>query len=350
MTYKIPVSEPSIGELEKKYVAEVMESGWISSQGPMVKRFEEEFAKKMGAKYGIAVSSGTNALQLAVEALHLSPGDEVLVPDFTMIASAWAVQDAGAKPVFVDCDDDLNIDVTEIEEHITNKTKAIMPVHIYGRQCNMKAIREIAYEYGLRIIEDSCEAHGIQLEGDMACYSLFANKIVSSGEGGIVVTNDKYFAEQIRHLRGMAFNYAHTFHHKKKAHNFRFTAIQAAIALAQTERLNEILEKRKLIEKWYDEGLAHIPQVELMPKRDVLWMYDVLAEDRDGLVRRLESEGIETRVFFRPMTMQPMYKVEPHKETMGSRYFRSGLYLPTFTDISEEEVKVVCKAIKNYYA
>ena len=349
MTYRIPVSKPSITDLEKKYLKECIDSGWISSQGLFVERFEEAFAKFTGCKYAVACSSGTNAIQLALEALHLSEGDEVIVPEFTMIATAWATTDAGAKPVFVDCGDDLNIDVSKIEEEITKRTKAILPVHIYGRQCNMDAIMELAYEYGLRVIEDSCEAHGVPLRGDIACFSLFANKIISSGEGGVCVTNDHYLAEQMRHLRGMAFNYAHTFYHKKKAHNFRITSLQAAVALAQVERVEDTLAKRREIEKWYDEGLKDIPEIIKMPKRNVLWMYDCLAQDRDELVCYLESQGIETRVFFRPMSGQPMYFNPAYTELEAYRFFNIGLYLPTFTDMELSQVEEVCNKIKQFY-
>jgi dTDP-4-amino-4,6-dideoxygalactose transaminase len=349
MIYKIPVSRPSITDKEKAYLKECIDSGWISSQGPFVERFEKAFAGFTDHKHAVSCSSGTNAIQLAVESLHLSPGDEVIVPEFTMIATAWAVTDAGAIPVFVDCGDDLNIDVLKIEAKITKRTKAIIPVHIYGRQCDMDAIMDIAYEYGLRVIEDSCEAHGIKPRGDIACFSLFANKIFSSGEGGVCVTNDEYLAEQMRHLRGMAFNYAHTFYHKKKAHNFRMTSLQASVALAQVERAKEILDKRLLIQKWYDKGLEGVMGITKMPSRNVLWMYDVLAERRDELVQFLEKEGIETRVFFRPMSAQPMYYNENWKDLNATKFFNEGLYLPTFTDITKQEVDEVIKAIKKFY-
>lgn len=176
-----------------------------------------------------------------------------------MIASAWAVTYTGATPVFVDCGDDLNIDVTRIEEKITARTKAVMPVHIYGRRCDMDAIMDIAYQYNLRVVEDSAEAHGIRPVGDIACYSLFANKIITAGEGGIRLTDDPKLAGQMQHLRAMAFTKDHSFLHKKVAYNYRMTAMQAAVALAQTERLDDILEVRRGIEKRYDEGWPMSP-------------------------------------------------------------------------------------------
>jgi len=345
---KIPVSKPSITDLEKKYVNEALNDGWISSQGPHVKKFEETWANYNGMNYGVACSSGTTALQIAVEALHLSPEDEIIVPEFTMIATAWAVSQAGAKPVFVDCGGDLNIDVNKIEEAITPRTKAIIPVHIYGRQCDMDRIMQIAYEYNLRVIEDSAEAHGVKPRGDIACFSLFANKIINAGEGGICVTNDKHLAEQMNHLKAMAFNKDHTFYHPKMAHNYRMTNLQAAFALGQAERIGEILEKRRQIEQWYDEGLNGIKGVTLMPKRNVLWMYDILADNREKLMVHLAKEGIETRRFFKPMSAQKNY-FNPEKKLRAMWYSMRGLYLPTYTDLTKEDVDLICSKVKEFY-
>lgn len=341
---KYPVSKPTITELERRYVSEVMESGNISSISPFVGKFEESFASYHKALYGVACSSGTNALTLAVRALGLGEGDEVIVPDFTMIASAWGVTYSGAKPVFVDCGDDLNIDVTKIEEKITPRTKAIMAVHIYGRQCNMKEIMRIAYEYNLYVIEDSCEAHGVPLVGDIACFSLYGNKIITSGEGGICVTNSERLMKQMQHLRSVTFDVKHTFHHKKMGYNFRMTGLQAAVALAQVERIDEILEKRKQIEAWYDK---YLPESIKMPKRDVLWMYDVKVDDKDKFMQLLEEKGIETRPFFKPMRMQVQYYDEAYKSSNAYKMSQVGLYLPTYFDLTEEDVKYISEAVIN---
>ena len=346
---KIPVSQPDLSGNELKYVVDCIKRNWISSKGDYVEKFEKAFAKFHKMKYGVACSSGTTALILALASLGIKEGDEVIVPEFTMIATAWAVSFLGAKPVFVDCDDDLNIDVSKIEEKITPRTKAIIPVHIYGRQCKMKEILRIAYEYNLWVIEDSCEAHGIKPKGDIACFSLFANKIITAGEGGICLTNSERLAKQMKHLRAMAFDKDHTFLHKKFAFNFRMTNLQAAIALAQTERLEKILEKRKKIEKWYDECLEGIKGIKKMPKRDVLWMYDILAEKRDKLRKWLEKNGIETRVFFKPMSMQPMYFNPDYKKLKAYQFSQKGLYLPTFTSLTKSKVKYICQKIKEFY-
>ncbi len=349
MTYKYPVAKPCLKGNELKYVEEAINNGWISSQGDYVKRFETAFANWNGVNYGVACSSGTAALTIALRALGIGKGDEVIVPEFTMVASAWAVSYTGATPVFVDCKEDLNINEELIEEKITERTKAIMPVHIYGRKCNMEKIMDIAYNYNLFVIEDSAEAHGVKLVGDIACFSLFANKIISSGEGGICVTNNKRLAEQMIHLRGMAFTPQHDFIHKKLAYNFRMTNLQAAVALAQLERINEFLQKRKQIEFWYDENLKDISNITLMPKRDVLWMYDTITENREELQKYLEEQGIETRKFFRPMSQQPMYFDENWKNLNAVKFSGGGIYLPTYFELTEEDIKFIASKIKEFY-
>lgn len=349
MSIKYPVSRPSLKGQELAYVTETITDGWISSQGPYVRRFEEAFAEYSGIAHGVACSSGTTALTLALRALGIGPGDEVIVPEFTMVASAWAVSHTGATPVFVDCADDLNIDPAKIEEKITPRTKAVMPVHIYGRRCGMDAIMNIAHDYNLRVVEDSAEAHGVPPVGDVACYSLFANKIITSGEGGICLTNDPRLAEQMAHLRAMAFTEDHSFLHKKLAYNFRMTAMQGAVALAQVEQLDEFLALRREIERRYDEGLKGIPGITLMPPRDVLWMYDLRAERRDELRSFLSAEGIETRVFFKPMSRQPGYHDPVWPYLNASRFSEDGLYLPTYTELTAADQAYVTGKIRAFY-
>ena len=352
----IPVSKPDLKGNELRYVTDCIKSGWISSKGDYVRKFEERFAEYHGMKYGIACSSGTTALFLALKALGIGKNEEdiVIVPEFTMVASAWAVSYTGAKIIPVDCGEDFNINVDKLERVLqgdnSGRIKAIMPVHIYGRQCDMDRIMKLAYEYGIRIIEDSCEAHGIKPVGDIACFSLFANKIITAGEGGICLTNDKYFAEQIRHLANMAFDAEHTFLHKKIGYNFRMTNLQAAVALAQMERIDEILEKRRRIERWYDKSLKNVSGITILPKRDVVWYYDVLAFERDGLKEYLSKNEIETRVGFKPMSQQPMYFNEDYQKLLAYKYSLNTLYLPTFTSMTKTEVDYVCKKIKEYYA
>jgi len=349
MKYKYPVAKPSLKGNELEYVTNVVKTGWISSQGNYIEQFEKKFAEGNNMKYGIACSSGTNALTLALRALNIRKGDEVIVPEFTMIASAWAVDYAGGKPVFVDCKDDLNINEILIEKKINEKTVAIMPVHIYGRRCNMDKIMDLAYNYNLRVVEDSAEAHGIKPIGDIACFSLYANKIITAGEGGICLTNDKRLEEQMIHLRSMAFTPQHDFLHPKRAYNFRMTNLQGAVALAQLERIDEILQKRKKIEENYNKGLENIKGVTILPKRDVLWMYDALFEKRGELQKYLEENGIETRKFFRPMSQQPMYFNENWKELNAVKFSDSGLYLPTYEDLSKDDQDEIISKIRNFY-
>ncbi|WP_086665421.1 DegT/DnrJ/EryC1/StrS family aminotransferase [Lentzea kentuckyensis] len=349
MTFQYPVSKPSLGGREHEYVFKAVDSGWISSQGSYVAQFEQEFAQYNDIAHGVSCSSGTAALTLALRALGVGPGDEVIVPEFTMIATAWAVTYTGATPVFVDCGDDLNIDVARIEEKITSRTKVIMPVHVYGRRCDMDAIMALAHDHGLRVVEDSAEAHGVRPVADIACFSLYANKIITSGEGGIAITDDPWLAGQMRHLRGMAFSDDHSFLHKKLAYNFRMTNMQAAVALAQVERLPEILAGRREIERRYDAGLAGISGITLMPQRDVLWMYDLRAQRRDQLREFLKRNGIETRLFFKPMSRQPGYLDPNWPQLNASRFSEDGLYLPTYSELTEADQNHIVGKVREFY-
>lgn len=348
MRLEYPVSRPHLAGKEMAYLTEAIETGWVSSQGPLVRRFEEEFATYNGVGHGVACASGTGALTLALRALGIGPGDEVLVPEFTMIASAWAVTYTGATPVFVDCADDLNLDVSLIEDKITPRTKAIMPVHVYGRRCDMDAIMNIAFEYNLRVVEDSAEAHSVRPVGDVACFSLFGNKIITAGEGGVCVTDDARLAAQMKHLRGMAFSEKHDFIHKKLAYNLRMTNLQAGVALAQLERIDEILAARKRIEMYYDQALTGVDGITRMPPRDVLWMYDVLADDRDGLMAHLLRDGIDTRYFFQPMSRQPMYYDENWPSLNAARFAARGLYLPTYVGLTEQDQERIVASVRSF--
>ena len=333
---KYPVCKPDLSGLELEYVTNAVKTGWISSKGKYIQEFEKTFADWNGMKHALTCNSGTSALFLALKAIGIKEGDEVIVPEFTMIASAWAVTHCGATPVFVDCDDRLCIDVEKIEEKITSKTKAIMPVHIYGRQCDMKAIKKIAIDNNLIVIEDCAESLGVKPEGDVACFSLFANKLITAGEGGVCLTNNPRIARQIELLKGMYFDEAHTFLHPKVGYNLRMTNVQAAVALAQTKRLFGIIEKRDLIEEWYNK---YIPKNFQMPKRNMLWMYDVRVDDPKQTLERLEKLGVEGRYFFKPMSRQPMYFNENYVSLKAHKFSEKGIYLPTYTALNEDEVR-----------
>jgi perosamine synthetase len=349
MTLRYTSSQPYLTGRERSYVVEAVESGWISARGPLVGRFEEEFARYHGAARGVACSSGTAALTLALRALGVGPGDEVLVPEFTMIATAWAVTYTGATPVFVDCGDDVNIDVALIEPKITPRTKVIMPVHIHGRRCDMDEIMRLAFEYNLRVVEDSSHAHGVRPAGDIACFSLHATKIITSGEGGICVTDDNRLADQMAHLRNMAISSDHSALHAKLAYNFRMTSLQAGVALAQTEKLDEMLDLRAAIGKRYDAGLEGIADITQMPPREVLWMYDLRAGRREELREFLLQEGIETRVFFKPMSQQPMYFDPEWPSLNASRFAADGLCLPAYAGLTESDTDYIIDRVRRFY-
>lgn len=347
---KIPVSKPDLSGNELKYVTDCIESGWVSCRGPYVTKFEEAWAKYNGYKYGVSTSSGTTALLIALRAIGVGEGDEVIVPEFTMIATAWAVEYTRATPVFVDCDSNGLMTPEDAEEKITSKTKAIIPVNIYGNQCDYKGFKQLAHDYNLRIVEDAAESHGIKAEGDIACYSLFGNKIITSGEGGICLTNDKHLYEQMFHLKEMAYDDDHTFLHKKLGYNFRMTNMQAAVALAQVERIDELLAKRRQVSDWYDKELNSIESYLVQPLGSiVVWYYCILVENREGLLRHLEKNGVEARRFFKPMSMQPMYLGE-YKRLRAHTLSETGIQLPTYPDMKKEDVKYVCNIIKEFYS
>lgn len=351
--YKYPVAQPDLNGNELRYVTEAVKSGWVSSSGPFVARFEEAFARWCGTEYAVACSSGVAGLTLALRALGIGPQDEVIVPEFTMIASAWAVTYTGAKPVFVDCADDLNIDVKNIEKKLTSRTKAIMPVHIYGRPCDMVAINKIAEKHNLFVVEDACEAHGASIGeqkvgtfGQIGVFSLFGNKIITAGEGGIAVCDDENLAREMRYLRAMSFENEHSFLHKKVGYNFRMTNLQAAVALAQIEGIELFLEKRKKIQEWYDLSLKDwtLPR----PEGSVLWMYDVVvdADERKEIIQRLAINGIESRLFFKPMSMQPMYEGS-YLGLNAYAFSTSGFYLPAYTHLTQLDVEMICQKFLN---
>jgi dTDP-4-amino-4,6-dideoxygalactose transaminase len=325
-----------------------MDSEWISSKGPYVEKFEKAWAKRNQRKYGVACSSGTTALTIALRACGIKKGDRVIVPEFTMVATAWAVNYVGATPVFVDCDDKLNINPEKLKEKLatTKNVRAVIPVSVYGRRYSGAVTTAIKNHnknhQRVWVIEDLAEAHGTLPRGDIACYSLFGNKILSSGEGGICLTSDTKLAELMAWYRSMCFNKEHTFLHPDIGYNFRMTNLQAAVALAQVERTTEILEKRAKIEKWYNK---YLPKHIQMPKRDVLWMYDInLGNRRNKVMKRLKERGVDTRYFFKPMSMQPMYN-RPYRFLNAFKWSQRGLYLPTYTDLTEEDVKNISQIV-----
>mgnify|MGYP000992939736 CR=1 FL=1 len=340
----IRCSQPSITQKEKDFIVDAVNHNDIGV-GPYVKKFEDAWASYNGMQFGVACNSGTNAIYLALLALGIGKGDEVIVPSYTMVATAWAVSYTGAKPVFIDCRDDLNIDVSLIEDAISKKTKAIIPVHIYGRQCDMIEINKIAKAHDLYVVEDMAEAHGIIPDGDIACYSFYGNKILTTGEGGMCITNNGKWAHEIKLFANMYMDSMRSMLHMKTAYNFRMTNIQAAIGYAQALRADELIEKRQLIQSLYTK---YLNKKYLMPNRNVVWMYDIDCGDKQELIKqKLAEEGIETRYGFKPMEMQPMYFYKNYKLLNSYKWSKRILYLPTYPDLTEKDIIRICDIINN---
>lgn len=358
----IPVYEPLVGDIEKAYAAEAVGSTWISSKGPFIARFEDGFSKYCGVEHGVATCNGTVSIHLALAALGVGPGDEVIVPTLTYIASVNAITYTGATPVFVDSDPDYwNMDVAALEAKITPRTKAIEVVHLYGSPTNMGPVLEIARRRGLAVVEDAAEAHGAEYRGqkvgslgDVASFSFFGNKIVTTGEGGMVVTNNPSLAEKCRHLRGQGVSATRTYWHDVIGYNYRMTNVAAAIGCAQLERIENVIERKRDIAMRYRDSLAAVPGVifqgEAPWARNVWWMASVLVEPsrRDVLMDYLRAKGVETRPFFYPAHTLPMYRREevfPVAEHLGA----SGINLPSGPTLLDEQVDRVCELIAEFF-
>ena len=357
----IPIYRPLIGETEKQYVADAIESTWISSRGPYLDRFEREFPRYLGSEHGIAVANGTVALHLAFAALGIGAGDEVIVPTFTYIASVNAITYIGATPVFVDSQPDTwNLDPEQVERAVTPRTRAIEVVHLYGHPADMDPILEIAERHRLAVVEDAAEAHGARYKGRMAgsigtvgSFSFFGNKIVTTGEGGMLVTADRALAERARHLRGQGVSPTRTYWHDIVGFNYRMTNVAAAIGCAQLERIDDTLASKREISRWYHEHLDGIKgitlQVDAAWAECVYWMNSVLVapETRDDLISFLASEGIDSRPFFYPAHTLPMYASGasfPVAERLGA----SGVNLPSYPGLTEPEVAQISRAVARF--
>ncbi|MBI4707931.1 MAG: DegT/DnrJ/EryC1/StrS family aminotransferase [Candidatus Omnitrophica bacterium] len=364
----IPVNQPYLGKEELKNVIQCVKSGWISSKGQFIKRFEEEFAEYCGMKYGISVTSGTTALHLALLSLGIKEGDEVILPTFTMVASAYAVLYTGARPVFVDSEERTwNMDCAKIEEAITKRTKAIMPVHIYGHPVDMDSVMRLAKKYKLYVVEDAAEAHGSEYKGrkcgsfgDFGCFSFYANKIITTGEGGMVVTNNKKLAERAELLKDLSHSPGKRFLHTDLGYNYRMTNMQAAVGLGQLHKIKSFISKKRQMASQYSEELKVVPGLRFPFEEDwaksVYWMYSILIEDSFGLTRdesrdKLHSQGIETRTFFVPMHQQPVIRklcpeANRKKYPVADYIAQKGLYLPSGLAITKGEIHRVCNVIK----
>lgn len=364
----IPVNEPLLDGNEKKYLLECIETGWISSEGPFIKEFEQKFADRVERKYGIAVTNGTAALDAAVEALRIGSGDEVIMPTFTIISCIGQIIRAGAKPVLVDSDPKTwNMDVTQIEAKITPRTKAIMIVHIYGLPVDMDPVLDIAERHDLKIIEDAAQMHGQTYKGkpcgsfgDISTFSFYPNKHITTGEGGMIVTNNEQLSEDCRSLRNLCFQPGKRFVHERLGWNLRMTNLQAALGLAQLERLEEFVARKRKMGYRYNEFLLDLPNVQLpLAKTDyadnIYWVYGLLLDDELDInavemIQRLAEKGIGTRPFFCPMHMQPVLQrmglFEGEHYPVAEQLYRTGFYIPSGMALTEDQIERVSSAVK----
>ncbi len=357
----IPVAEPLLAGNELKYVTDCIETGWVSSLGKYVKEFESQFAAYCGMEYGVATTNGTVAIHLLAATLGLGPGDEVIMPSLTYVATANGVQYTGATSVFVDSDyQTWNIDPNLVEAAITPQTKAIFPVHLYGHPADMDPLREIAQKHNLYLFEDAAEAHGATYKGqrvgglsDAAIFSFYGNKIITSGEGGIIVTNNKEWADRAFFLENQGRYSSDPYWHPEVAYNYRMTNVQAAIGLAQFEQIENLLDVRRRNAIHYNERLAEIPGLCLPPQaswaENVYWMYSVLVTEEYGLTRdelraKLRENGIDSRPFFYPVHTLPMYNTGQHlpiADDLGQR----GINLPSGATLTSDQVDIICDTI-----
>ncbi|MBI3619162.1 DegT/DnrJ/EryC1/StrS family aminotransferase [Candidatus Peregrinibacteria bacterium] len=359
----IPVNEPVITAEAKKYVNEALDAGWISSAGKYIGLFEKEFANFLGVKHAITASNGTAALHLALLALGMKEGDEVIVPAFTMIASVDAILYTGATPVFVDADPEtFNIDVTHIEAKMTARTKAVMPVHLYGHSADMDPILALAKKHNVRIIEDAAEAHGARYKsrlcgsmGTINCFSFYGNKIITTGEGGMVVTDDDVLAARTRALKDLAHVPGRRFWHEEVGYNYRMTNLQAACGLGQLEHVQDFLKTKKWMAEAYAKGLSGVRGLRLPITKsyaeNVHWMYAVVVENdcalsRDELCKRLAEHGIDTRPFFFSAPSMPFLSGFAQGESfpVAEDLSQRGFYLPSGLALTSDQLDAVCSA------
>lgn len=363
----IPVNNICIDGHEKQYLQDCIDSGWISSEGPFVEQFETQFAARVGRKYGIAVSSGSAALDIAVSAVKIDPGDEVILPTFTIISCAAAIVRSGAVPVLVDCDPQTwNMDVGQIEAKITPRTKAIMAVHIYGLPVNLDSLLALVDKYGLLLIEDAAEMHGQTYNetpcgsfGDVSIFSFYANKHITTGEGGMLLTDDLKTAERCRSLRNLCFETRQRFVHYELGWNYRMTNLQAALGVAQLERLDQFVTRRRQIGSRYSELLAsqtglQLPLAETSYAKNLYWVFGVVLQesveiDAKQFMGRLAERKIGSRPFFWPMHEQPVFKdmglFKDESYPVSENIARRGLYLPGGSGLTDIQIEYVTQVI-----
>jgi len=363
----IAVNEPRLGLNEIEHVLDCLNTGWISSAGKYIEAFERRWSEYCGMPYGVAMCNGTAALEAAIASLDLHPGEEVILPTFTIISCALAVVEHGGVPVLVDSDPETwCMDVSQVEVKITQRTRAIMPVHIYGHPVDMGPILALAQKYSLKVIEDAAEAHGAEYNGmkcggigDISCVSFYANKIVTTGEGGMVLARDSQTADKLRSQRNLGFKPERRFYHTELGHNYRMTNIQAAIGLAQVEEIEAHLAHKQWMACAYRERLQGLLYLQLPVEKswakNVYWMYGVVLDESCGIdasefARRMKMEGVETRPFFLGMHEQPVFHQRglflDERYPIAERIARQGLYLPSGLTLTEEQIDEVCAAVR----
>ena len=362
----IPVNTPLLSGNELKYITECIQTGWISSEGPFISRFEIEFSQYVDRKYGVAVSNGSAALDIAVKALGIGKGDEVIMPAFTIISPAQSIVTAGAIPVLLDSDPiTWNMDVAQIEAKITKRTKAILVVHIYGLPVAMNPILDLCKKYNLKLIEDAAEMHGQTYNGkkcgcfgDISIFSFYPNKHITTGEGGMIVTDNEALAEKCKYYRNLAFETAgRRFIHHEIGWNYRMTNMQAALGVAQLEKIDFHVQRKREIGNLYNEGLKSLEGFQLPLQStdyadNIYWIYGLVAETHEqceAMVKKLTESKIGTRPFFWCMHEQPVFRkmglFEGEKYPVAEKLARNGFYVPSGLGLSNEEIKEVCKLI-----
>jgi perosamine synthetase len=372
----IPVNVPLLDGNEKKYLLECIETGWISSEGPFITEFEQKFAARMGRKHGIAVCNGTAAIDATIEALDIGPGDEVIMPTFTIISCISQIVRNGGNPILIDSDPNTwNMDVTQIESRITSRTKAIMIVHIFGLPVDVEPILEIAKRHNLKVIEDAAEMHGQNYKGkacgsfgDVSIFSFYPNKHITTGEGGMILTDDDALAEACRSLRNLCFQPTKRFVHERLGWNLRMTNMQAALGLAQLERLDQFVDRKRHMGALYTNILKDVKGLQLPQEKtnyaeNVYWVYGLLVDESTGMnaeivMRKLAERGIGTRPFFYPMHQQPILRrmglFEGAHYPVAERMYRQGFYLPSGLGLTdrqfERSAEEVTKVISNAFA
>ncbi len=364
----IPVNTPLLDGNEKKYLLECIETGWISSEGPFIKEFEQKFAARMGRKHGIAVCNGTAAIDAAVEALGIAPGDEVIMPTFTIISCIAQIVRNGGKPVLVDSDPiTFNMDVKQIEAKISPRTKAIMIVHIFGLPVDVDPLLDIAKRHGLKVLEDAAEMHGQTYKGkpcgsfgDISTFSFYPNKHITTGEGGMILTDDDELADICRSLSNLCFQVNKRFVHERLGWNFRMTNMQAALGVAQLERLDEFVSRKREMGKRYTEMLSDCNGVQLpLPRTDyaenIYWVYGIVIDESRGVdathvMQQLAKKGVGTRPFFYPMHQQPVLRgmgfFDDVHLPVSERLYQKGFYIPSGMALTSNQIDQVAEAVK----